>query len=425
MTIDSSGEGRRQFIPCPACGRLTPGNVVECVECGEPIAALVAAVAEQENEQRFAESIFARATPATWIIIAINLVVFGLMVYAAGNVDPSSPSYEAALLNFGAKLDSAVTAGEYWRLVTPMFLHIGIPHLLVNMYSLYVMGPQVERLFGTSRYVVMYVLAGIGGVLGSYLLDRMLQIGDGVSAGASGALFGLMGVLLVFGLRWRDELPGVFKEVFSPRAFLPVLLLNLVITFAIPFIDKGAHLGGLAVGGLLGVLVPFARPGERRAGFVWQSAASLAVIAVAVSFALAYRTAEPVPDLNRFLVVYNDSNRALGAAGEAVATAADKSAVPASAVDRFRNAAAAVDSAAGLDARSTELLVARRALLERAAELLGDRRSELSDVTAEAYLRDVKADRESWGQWLEQSGPRFRLVKNSEDTTNSGGSDGN
>lgn len=425
MSTESDGDRPRSFTLCPSCGRLTPSGVVECVECGQPIAALVAAAAEQRSEELFAVSVFTRAVPATWAIIGANVAVFALMAYAAGSVDPASFRYQEALINFGAKIDSAIGAGEYWRLVTPMFLHIGAVHLFVNMYSLYVLGPQVERLFGTSRFVVMYVLSGIGGVLGSYGLDRAFSSAESVSAGASGALFGLMGILLVFGLRRRDELPGIFKNLFSPRAFMPVLLLNLFITFAIPNIDKGAHVGGLAVGAALGVLVPFARPGERRAGLLWWAAALLAALTVAVSFSYAYRTADPIPDTERFIRTYNDSNSSMAAAEQSVLTAANRSAVPASDAARFADAAGAIDPSVALDASSRELLVARKELLERAAAFLGERRSDLTPATAEEFARDVDENRKAWDGWLEENGTRFRLVKTSDDTNTSGGNDGN
>ena len=425
MSSDSPHDGRRPFVVCPSCGRLTPGDVAHCVECGEPMAAIVAAVAEQRDEQRFAETVFGRTTPATWVIIGANLLVFALMVVASGTIEPGSFRYHETLINFGAKMNSAVDAGEYWRLVTPMFLHIGLMHLSVNMYSLYVMGPQVEKLYGTSRYVVIYVLAGIGGVLGSYGVDKVLMRGDGVSAGASGALFGLMGVLIVFGFRYRNELPGVFKQAFSPRVFLPVLVLNLVITFAIPFIDKGAHIGGLVVGGLLAAALPFARPGERHAGFIWRTAAALATIAVVASFVYAYRSADPLPDVNGFIAVYNASDKTLGKASEAVQTAAAKSAVSVETTTAIADAAAALDEKFGLDDRSRELLRERKALLERAASLLGDRKSELDEATAATYAADVDRHHQAWDDWLEQSGGRFGLVKESNENNSSGGNDGN
>ena len=91
------------------------------------------------------------------------------MAIVAKTVNPGTPQYQDALVDFGAKVNELIGKGEYWRFVTPMFIHIGAMHLLVNMYSLYMIGPPVERLYGTARFLVMYVLSGIGGVACSYL----------------------------------------------------------------------------------------------------------------------------------------------------------------------------------------------------------------------------------------------------------------
>ena len=90
MTNEPTEDVQRPFIVCPSCGRLTPGNVVQCVACGEPIAALVAAVAERRSEMRFAETVFSRMAPATWAIIAANVLVFILMVVAARTIEPGT-----------------------------------------------------------------------------------------------------------------------------------------------------------------------------------------------------------------------------------------------------------------------------------------------------------------------------------------------
>src|SRR5215203_4013989 len=229
----SPSSKERPFRMCPACGRLTPSHLPRCVECGEPSVQAMAEAVELEDEQRFARTFFMRGTPATWALIGANVAVFILMTFVAKSVSPSDPSYNAALIAFGAKLNALIDQGEFWRFVNPIFIHIGPMHLLVNMYSLYAIGPQVERLYGTARFLILYLLTGVAGVGASYWFAKNP---NGVSAGASGALFGLLGVLFVFGWRFRKELPGVFRQAFSPRGLVPVLVLNLFITFAIPYI---------------------------------------------------------------------------------------------------------------------------------------------------------------------------------------------
>ena len=250
---------QRPFRVCPACGQLTPANRPLCVMCGEPSVEAMAEAEERADEERFASAFFARGASATWAFIGANVAVYALMVAVArdSGLAPSE-EYTVALANFGAKVNALVNLGEYWRFVTPIFIHIGPIHLLVNMYSLHAIGPQVERLYGTSRYIILYLLTGIAGVAGSYY--TVVRTGtDATSAGASGALFGLLGVLLVFGLRYKNELPGIFRKAFSAQGLIPVLAINLIITFTIPMIDWGAHLGGLVAGAALAAVIPYFR----------------------------------------------------------------------------------------------------------------------------------------------------------------------
>src|SRR5438046_7793146 len=141
------------------------------------------------------------------------------------------------------------------------------------MYSLWVIGPWVEKLYGSAKFVVFWVVTGVAGVLASYLTvipgahpgligSFVIKTGDTVpSAGASGALFGLVGVLFVFGLKYRRELPEGFKRAFG-TGMLPVILLNLAIGFVLRgLIDNAAHMGGLLSGGVLAAFISYKRPG--------------------------------------------------------------------------------------------------------------------------------------------------------------------
>lgn len=168
----------------------------------------------------------------TPILIAINVLVF-LSLYILGNGSEDV----ATLVTFGANIQSLVKAGEVWRLFTSMFLHIGIIHLLANMYALWVIGRQIENFLGKTKYIFIYLGSGILGSLIS------VSVNTGVSAGASGAIFGLMGALLYFGYHYRLYLGTVLKS-----QVIPVILLNIIIGFMLPGIDNFAHVGGL-VGG--------------------------------------------------------------------------------------------------------------------------------------------------------------------------------
>lgn len=417
---------QRPFRVCPACGQLTPGNRPLCVVCGEPSVEAMAEAVERADEERFASTFFARGAPATWAFIGANVAVYALMVFLSGAFGPPSAAYTLALVNFGAKVNAFVDLGEYWRFVTPIFIHIGPIHLLVNMYSLHAIGPQVERLYGTSRFIILYLLTGIAGVAGSYY--SVMRTGeDGPSAGASGALFGLLGVLLVFGLRYKNELPGIFRQAFSAQGLIPVLAINLIITFTIPMIDWGAHLGGLVAGAVLAAVIPYFRSTERRAALVWQVLAVACVAVIVGSFVIAFRAQkrdqEAVSqvlgrrvqsDVSQFIVTYNDVNTRTRATLDALEKAADKQAVLPDVADSARASAAQARRGVGLDDQSEALMLRNAELLERSAALLSDKRSELTPERAASLRTDYKKLTADWDVWLEASGERFGITKEND-----------
>lgn len=189
-----------------------------------------------ENKSRMAEKLFSFKKPtATYSLILICILIFILM-YILGN--GSEDTY--TLLKFGANLDALTKNGQYYRLFTSMFLHIGIIHLLCNMYSLYIIGREVEIVFTKKKYLIIYLLSGIAGSILSLAFNH-----NTVCAGASGAIFGLLGALLYFGYYYRAYLGASVT-----RSILPVVIINLIIGFASTGIDNAAHIGGL-VGGIL------------------------------------------------------------------------------------------------------------------------------------------------------------------------------
>lgn len=191
---------------------------------------------QNESKSKIAEKIFSFKKPIiTYSIIFICVLVFILM-YVLGN--GSTDNY--TLLLFGANLDALTKNGDYYRLLTSMFLHIGIMHLLCNMYSLYIIGKEVENVFGKWKYLVIYILSGIAGSILSLAFNH-----NTICAGASGAIFGLLGALLYFGYYYRPYLGATLT-----RTIIPVIAINLIIGFLDSGIDNSAHIGGL-VGGLL------------------------------------------------------------------------------------------------------------------------------------------------------------------------------
>jgi rhomboid protease GluP len=178
----------------------------------------------------------------TWLLIAINAAVLVLMELNGGSQRTST------LITFGAKVNTLINAGEVWRLFTSMFLHIGLIHLAVNCFSLYNIGVVLERFIGSARFAVLYVLAGLCGGLASYWFSPR-----SISAGASGAIFGLLGALAVFFYLHRTLFGKSANSVLTN--IVVVALLNLGLGASIPGIDNFAHVGGLAGGLIVGVLL--------------------------------------------------------------------------------------------------------------------------------------------------------------------------
>lgn len=196
---------------------------------------------KNEKKSKIAEKIFSYKKPiVTYMIMAICIITFILM-YIFGN--GSEDSY--TLIKFGANYDILTKSGELYRLFTSIFLHIGMMHLICNMYSLLVIGKEIENLFGKWKYLLIYLLSGICGSMLSLAFSY-----NTVSAGASGAIFGLLGALLYFGYYYRTYLGATIK-----RTILPVIIFNLVLGFLNPSIDNAAHIGGLIGGILIAMLV--------------------------------------------------------------------------------------------------------------------------------------------------------------------------
>lgn len=185
----------------------------------------------------------------TYVFIVINLGVF-LVETVLGiiwGLGFNATTNTCMLLLFGAKFNLLIMAGQYWRLLTPIFLHIGIFHLLVNMFALRILGGDIESLFGTMRFLIVYLVAGIGGTMASMLFN------SSISAGASGAIFGLIGAEAVFLYLNRQTL-GLFGEE-RLRSLLGIIVINVLFGIAVPGIDNAGHIGGLLIGMLVGLLV--------------------------------------------------------------------------------------------------------------------------------------------------------------------------
>ncbi|MEP6920262.1 MAG: rhomboid family intramembrane serine protease [bacterium] len=289
---------------CRGCGAIVGAGQSRCGVCGSTTAIPAPQrdhrmMADRETI-RFARAVLDRPYKFTIIFLVANIFMFLMMWQSSGmSFSILGLFTQPVLIAYGAKINLLVHAGQWWRFVTPMFLHVNLIHLLVNMYSLWIVGPYVEKLYGSTKFVVFWVLTGIAGVVASYLtvispsspigsLGRFIfKIHDDPSAGASGALFGLVGVLFVFGIKFRHELPDGFKRAFG-TGLLPMILLNLFIGYiGRGIIDNAAHLGGLAAGAALALVVDYDRPGEHgKVDLIWRIMQVGAIALVLVSFGM-------------------------------------------------------------------------------------------------------------------------------------------
>lgn len=207
----------------------------------ELFAKLSREISEKSGEDaKKAEDIFQKRKPImTYILIGINTILFVLM-YILGNGSDDA----LTLLKFGASVPNLIREGQYYRLLTSAFLHIGFLHFLFNNYALYVIGSQLESFFGKTKYLIIYLGSAIFGNLMSLLFT------NSISAGASGAIFGLLGALLYFGYHYRVYLGTVVKS-----QIIPLIIINLGIGFAMSGVNNAAHIGGLIGGCLLAMTV--------------------------------------------------------------------------------------------------------------------------------------------------------------------------
>lgn len=170
----------------------------------------------------------------TYIIIAFNIVMWGLLQLVSMR---TGTAYQQQLEPFGAKVNNLIMEGQYWRFISPMFLHGDIVHLAVNCYSLYIIGSQVEKIFGRGRFLSIYFVSGFIGSAASFAFSL------NSSVGASGAIFGLVGAMLYFSLRR----PALLKSSYGVN-LITMLIINLAYGFMNKRIDNHAHIGGFAGG---------------------------------------------------------------------------------------------------------------------------------------------------------------------------------
>lgn len=177
----------------------------------------------------------------TYTILLLQVIVFGWEILQGGSENIS------ALVAAGAKVNGLVAQGQWWRLITPIFVHIGWQHILINSLTLYFMGQQLEFLYGPLKFIGLYLLSGIGGNLMSFAFGSSASL----SAGASTSLFGLFGLYVTLGLIFRKN--EVIRQ--WAQQFLLLIILNLGTDIFMGGIDIWGHIGGALTGCLLGFVI--------------------------------------------------------------------------------------------------------------------------------------------------------------------------
>ena len=216
----------------------------------------------------------------TLILLLVNFALFAATLILSLKKSDGAQSLGSVdgyvLLSFGAKFGPALEVGQWWRLITAGFLHGGVFHILMNSWAMYDLGAQVEQAYGTSRFLVLYLVSGAAGFLASWWWSPALSIG------ASASIFGLIGAMIAYSTRSRSWQGSEMKAVYVRWAIYG-LLFGLLPMFSI---DNAAHIGGLLAGFGLGYLA--GEPGPRASEWLWRVAAGFAVLIALASFGLVW-----------------------------------------------------------------------------------------------------------------------------------------
>ena len=254
---------------CQACRGLVEASAKICPLCGrESVPPLRIRVSEKAGNENF----------FSLLLLTINVALFIMMAA----VDMSRGTEAASLMNtpsnlvfldFGGRFSPAIQNGDWWRLVTPNFLHLGLAHLMFNSITLYYIGPQVEGIFGSQKFILIYLATGIFSNIASFTFN----IGG---AGASGAIFGLIGLMLIFGHRQGGSMGQAIKRQMMIWAVVGFLFGAFIGA------DNVAHAGGFVAGVAMAYAVPPSVPTFARSARIWNAVAVGCAVLVVASFTM-------------------------------------------------------------------------------------------------------------------------------------------
>ncbi|HUK88998.1 MAG TPA: rhomboid family intramembrane serine protease [Blastocatellia bacterium] len=252
---------------CQACRGLIAASERTCPLCGRDSVPDAPVAVKGAQSTRF----------FTLLFIGINVAIYVLMVVVSMNAGAPDPLMNGAppavLVDFGERFLPAIANGEWWRLITPMFIHLGLMHLFFNSTALYQIGPMIEESYGSQKFVFVYILTGLIGNIGSFVFHIQ-------GAGASGAIYGLIGIAAVYGYK----VGGTFGRGLM-RQMLIWAGIGMVLSLIFHW-DIVNHAFGMATGALAGYVLYPGAPAGARAALRWNIVAIACSALIAVSFGM-------------------------------------------------------------------------------------------------------------------------------------------
>ena len=270
-----SAKGKHKM--CRSCRALVARSARSCPECGASMAGV-----KGPGLGRLLSNLLPGTTTATSLLLLVNGLFFVLMLMPGGGPETGRPAGLAGMMRFdfytilrfgGGRGGLVLVDGEWWRLITPIFLHGGLIHFGFNTYVLLQLGPMIEELYGTRRFWVIYLASGIAGNLASQLLRPGVNV-----IGASGAICGLIGLLLAYGMRRGGPAGEQIKQGML-RYAVYILIFSLL-----PGISLLSHVGGFVGGLLVGLAVPVGALRDRGQTLAWQLLSVAGVLLVLLAF---------------------------------------------------------------------------------------------------------------------------------------------
>ena len=397
---------RKKLVMCQACRALVEASANPCPLCGkESVPSIRARASAAAGSSSF----------ISLIILSINVLLFVLMAVVEVNNGRGADAFIQApsgsvLYDFGGLYPPAVTAGQWWRLVTYNFLHIGLMHLLFNSSALYQIGPQVEELYGSQKFVFIYMGTGVTSAVASYFFN----IGG---AGASGAIFGLIGLMAVYGYK----LGGSYGQA---------IMRQMLIWGAIGFMfgifigaNNVAHASGFIAGACLGFVVTPDAPATNRASLSWNAAAIACILVLASSFALAgknygqlqneVRESAELRAQGENVILLSGRIQTAKDAWDDSSAAIDSKQDLHQIVEQLKSAAADIDKTPQVDEPSTEIRKRIVALINKRAsafESAGQNRTALIQ-TATADFEEANKAFMDYDNWEESVLEKYGLVR--------------